>query len=946
MALLKNGKVTVTLEKEVDLVEQISDLIVESCDVAPRNPREEGADLLQDLPTPVIEGETLLDDAARISRENSDLEKATDTKIGSFLGEEQTGISSPEKVREFIDNPNITTEDKRGVPTDIISSELTTETRTSNGKRETYIVPDLTGQFLKTFLETNPIIDNSVYSADPFRGRMGLYWSLGEEQKNIEFLYSYDGTKSRSFGSFDRASLRNQISNFAKKNQTGFIEEVFVVKYRKIHFRKDRRTSSDISKALIDTFSYGGLYEGSTRYSDDISIEYTPTFTTGRKFTDFIFDKYLPYTKKELEKTIVPISSVIADISPDYNFYIEQYEDLLKTVEVPENVLPNMYVILSEKLFEDSNPDFQNIMTLGNRIKVSSRGILNSSKMTELDNMKGQYYDLYSRNYKKIPANSIQQIQNKMSNLLVSKNDLDLINKFNDKKELFPMNISVKFSTDNTTKLCGILAETNLTDIFVTKLVNKIIDNSYKTISFIKETWTNVQTSDEANAETRTDVSDSTNRAWNVYQFLEEIEDLGTFEQLNNKKAIYLGEYENKRKSQNNEQNKFINSLNVTIFRNKLTSILESKMRTMAQIYQGKKAYSETVLYRIAKYVGDSAFGDPIQNIFIPNDPDLDILEYIDTQVKYDQNYTYVVYSYDFVIGNEYEYAKVADLYSDITKKMFQTVTTPVPLLIETTLYTKTTSVLDKAPSPPEVQIAAYKDIDNKVLLMLNSSVSQYKGLPVVINDSDIPKFTKQRKYQELETDQLLTFGGDDRVSEFEIYRLDYKPRSYEEFNEKIIKSLSTDYSLTSIQKASSAATIDTIEPNKKYYYIFRSVDVHGNISNPTELLEVEIINENGTIFALFNNVDFEKPNYKTPSRSMKRFIQIMPNIMQSMLDEERIPANVNSAEQIKNNVALGAMPQKIWGKTIKIRLVSKNTKKTIDFKVKFDHKNVNMVEK
>lgn len=64
----------------------------------------------------------------------------------------------------------------------------------------------------------------------------------------------------------------------------------------------------------------------------------------------------------------------------------------------------------------------------------------------------------------------------------------------------------------------------------------------------------------------------------------------------------------------------------------------------------GKFSYNETVLYRIAKFIGNSEGNEPIQNIFIPNMPNLDIVEYIDTQVKYDKRYSYIVYAYQLVV--------------------------------------------------------------------------------------------------------------------------------------------------------------------------------------------------------------------------------------------------------------------------------------------------------
>ena len=43
----------------------------------------------------------------------------------------------------------------------------------------------------------------------------------------------------------------------------------------------------------------------------------------------------------------------------------------------------------------------------------------------------------------------------------------------------------------------------------------------------------------------------------------------------------------------------------------------------------------------------------PIQNIWIPNSNSIDIFEYVDTQVKYNKEYTYVVTAYQLSVGTD-----------------------------------------------------------------------------------------------------------------------------------------------------------------------------------------------------------------------------------------------------------------------------------------------------
>jgi hypothetical protein len=72
----------------------------------------------------------------------------------------------------------------------------------------------------------------------------------------------------------------------------------------------------------------------------------------------------------------------------------------------------------------------------------------------------------------------------------------------------------------------------------------------------------------------------------------------------------------------------------------------------------------------------------------------------------------------------------------------------------------------------------------------------------------------------------------------------------------------------------------------------------------------------------------------------------LQPNIVQTLLNQDTQNESIKSAQQIKNSVSLGSGDDRIWGKKIKIRLTSKNTKKVLDFNVKFTHKNVDIVKK
>jgi hypothetical protein len=70
---------------------------------------------------------------------------------------------------------------------------------------------------------------------------------------------------------------------------------------------------------------------------------------------------------------------------------------------------------------------------------------------------------------------------------------------------------------------------------------------------------------------------------------------------------------------------------------------------------------NEVIAYRVEKIggpvSGDSNAQSVLQNFWIFNNPDLDDLDLIDAQVKYDTNYTYNIYAYYVVGGFKYKYS-------------------------------------------------------------------------------------------------------------------------------------------------------------------------------------------------------------------------------------------------------------------------------------------------
>jgi hypothetical protein len=183
-----------------------------------------------------------------------------------------------------------------------------------------------------------------------------------------------------------------------------------------------------------------------------------------------------------------------------------------------------------------------------------------------------------------------------------------------------------------------------------------------------------------------------------------------------------------------------------------------------------------------------------------------------------------------------------------------------------------------------------------------------------------------------------LKFVQDDTTAFFQIYRMDTPPTSYSDFAGNLRNTLSTLIpNKEQIVRATSVAHDETLLPNVKYYYMFRSIDYHGSFSNPTSVYEVELVDDAGAVYLLVKTHEFPVVSNDVSSIVMKKFIEIIPSLSQVTAD---VPANTTVSDPSDLvSVELGDIDEaenRIWDKTFKIRLTSKKTGKKLDFNVTF----------
>jgi len=195
---------------------------------------------------------------------------------------------------------------------------------------------------------------------------------------------------------------------------------------------------------------------------------------------------------------------------------------------------------------------------------------------------------------------------------------------------------------------------------------------------------------------------------------------------------------------------------------------------------------------------------------------------------------------------------------------------------------------------------------------------------------------------------ESITYDSDDNISRFIVYRTDFLPSNYRQFEiyGKTIEVLTEDIQFTGITgtdtRGTSASVMDNISPNKKYYYCFRSVDVHGHYSYPTNIYKVELVDDQGSIYPIIEYCEIEQPKSFEETRSFKRFMQVSPSISNLIPDDEHMGISWNEEDSgpgLDDNVKLGISEDKVWGKKFKIRLKSKTTGRALDFDFTFEQK-------
>ena len=741
---------------------------------------------------------------------------------------------------------------------------------------------------------------------------------------------------------------------------------------------KDETQTLPIAK---DTYEYSSNFILNTSNDWNNFVSSSLSVTTSDHYT--ILDGM--YDTKDAYYLGLTQAVYSANINYEYNFLIESYEKQISKSLLDEKLLPNMYVIMYAKTEQEvtgQQKKFNNIITLNNRINSTETYSLQNKPLTNL-NAYGEYHDVYANAISSIGTNfnisSLNNIRNVMTNVVIPPEQLSLINQMSEYKELYPMYNEINITMDKFSSFSSLLKDSGLT----LSLINYVINNSSSVQNFFYneegvsynfdvDTDNFVENNNKIFQQgiittTTSSLQQISVPTYDILNWWQKTKEDFTPSQTNNKNTLVLGIDDESLKITQKDY-EFARNISYLIFYGKLRKMVQQTQRNFSQTISGEPSYSEAVFYKINKYKSGSTI--PLQTFWIPNSADIDTFQFIDTQVKYNTEYEYKIFAYTIVIGSSITTNIVSNVdisdarnpvypvdlnlsnlvigssnINSLTTKRFNTTieytTTPLVTLVEVPIYNISNKIVDDPPLKPEILVIPNKNINNKIKFYLNNSTGQEEEAFQIINTNDSLQLKTEKTMYSSIPKKTYTFKSDDIASSFEIYRIQNKPNFYSDFDKHLIANVTTDYDKNTLVKASSASFIDNILPNTKYYYIFRTTDYHGNISNPTDIYEIEMVDDDGAIYLRSNVVKLENNNIDEYSkeRPVKKLFYIKPEIMQTLLNNNSVE-NINEAYDIYtfgNANILGQSTSSVWDKKFKLRFISKKTGKMFDLNLQLN---------
>ena len=424
---------------------------------------------------------------------------------------------------------------------------------------------------------------------------------------------------------------------------------------------------------------------------------------------------------------------------------------------------------------------------------------------------------------------------------------------------------------------------------------------------------------------------------------------------------------------------RFVNGVRAINFISDFRSYFIPKAKSLKQIYDSEQHNTTVIGYKIEKFI-DNDLTLPTQTYFISPPRNSTIYNFIDTQLKYARKYIYKVSALVVIVGSSYQYTNLhvsgetrlppnndepetvspfmisaqdnsiyegQDLDIDNSKKhraFVDVQVVPSIQVAEIPIFDKPVMFYDQPTMPPQVMLYNQSG-QNKLEVILKPNLnSSYDSSYIFKKLTDADELELERLSLSADNFYGTVFTSDYFTGRYEVYRMDTPPNFVTDFANNFLVEVDMDATVafqsitpsnpvkvTSQRKQNNqiAHFEDDLIPNRKYYYLFRTLTYHGTPSNYTPIYEVELIQDSDE--TKINVSEYKLPETKDfiYRKMSKRIMKISPNFEHLFFtgDETNKQEALNGIGVLENKLLYNTKE----GNLFKIRITSKHTGKKMD---------------
>ncbi len=375
----------------------------------------------------------------------------------------------------------------------------------------------------------------------------------------------------------------------------------------------------------------------------------------------------------------------------------------------------------------------------------------------------------------------------------------------------------------------------------------------------------------------------------------------------------------------------------------KIKQYLKDNVLRFEDVIENKKHCQSSVIgYKVEKYLEGSE--NIIQTYYLEGR----INNFIDNQICYDKRYFYRVSELRIVTGGQYSYTVSRSLAPRFNFINFSS--SPSLRVVETPVYEFAYRVSVPPLYSPHVIVSNEQFVKNKILFFVSDYIGNTVKHTEVI-EKVVPADTNFHnnliEADFIDSDNLARYFSRSNTGNFEVFRIENKPENYEDFSDGFLGIFGNSEDISTIDQEKHSSFTDYIEHEKTYYYMFRSVDHHGNAGKPSSVVEAYLIEDSDEVLLRYKAYDIYSAEEKySTKKTLRKYIQILPSTrhLQILENQNTIDnlLNVNPEEEVG---ALGLSGEEsLWdysneNKYIKLRVTSKSTGKKFDLNLRFKQK-------